>query len=281
MLADAAEPIIDTHIHIFDPTRKEGVPWPDKADAIYKPALPARYRKMVVPLGITAAVAVEASPWPADNKWLLNTVSKDPMIVGVVGNIEPGKPGFGKELEKLWRHRLFRGIRYGNIWDRDLRAGVDKPEVIADLKTLAQAELSMDSANPDPRLLEGLLRLSERVPNLRIVVDHLPKLEPWGLREMQELAKRPNVYVKVSGVLRRVDGKVPLEMSFYKDRLDAIWQLFGEDRLMYASDWPNSELWGQYPDVFRVVREYFATKSPKAQRKYFADNARKIYRLSA
>jgi hypothetical protein len=72
--AVATMPIIDTHIHLFDPTRPRGVPWPNKDDAIlYRPALPERYRKIAEPFGITGAIEVEASPWLEDNQgsWIL------------------------------------------------------------------------------------------------------------------------------------------------------------------------------------------------------------------
>src|SRR5438552_15632777 len=53
-------PIIDTHIHLFDTTRPQGVPWPSKDNAIlYKPALPRRYREIAVPLGVRGAIEVE------------------------------------------------------------------------------------------------------------------------------------------------------------------------------------------------------------------------------
>src|SRR5271157_3312870 len=97
-------PIIDTHIHLFDPTRPQGVPWPEKSDAVlYKPALPERYRKIAVPLGIKGAIEVEASPWLEDNQWVLDVAAKDAIIVGTVGDLEPGKPDFRKQLERLDR----------------------------------------------------------------------------------------------------------------------------------------------------------------------------------
>src|SRR6476659_1397024 len=105
--ADAAAqaapfPIIDTHIHLFDPTRPEGVPWPEKTNAVlYKPALPERYRKIAVPLGITGAIEVECSTWLEDNQWVLNTEAKDPIMVGTIGNLEVGKPDFQKNLERF------------------------------------------------------------------------------------------------------------------------------------------------------------------------------------
>jgi L-fuconolactonase len=67
--------------------------------------------------------------------------------------------------------------------------------------------LSLDTANPDAELLEGVVRLSDKVPGLRIVVDH-----------------PPNAFARVKGDL---------------GVLDALWGLFGEDRLLFGSDWPN------------------------------------------
>ena len=110
-------PIIDTHIHLFDTNRPQGVPWPDKNNAVlYQPALPDRYRKLAAPLGVVGAIEVEASPWLEDNQWVLDVIAKDPMIVGTIGNLEPGKPEFGKHLERFHRNPLFLGIRYGNLW---------------------------------------------------------------------------------------------------------------------------------------------------------------------
>src|SRR5579862_4641745 len=77
-VADAAGqpapvPVIDTHIHLFDTRRPQGVPWPDKNDPVlYQPALPERYRKIATPFGITGAIEVEASPWLEDNQWVLD-----------------------------------------------------------------------------------------------------------------------------------------------------------------------------------------------------------------
>ncbi|MDA1236901.1 MAG: amidohydrolase, partial [Acidobacteria bacterium] len=49
---EPAIPIIDTHIHLFDPSRPEGVPWPPSDDPVkYKTALPPRYRELTESLG--------------------------------------------------------------------------------------------------------------------------------------------------------------------------------------------------------------------------------------
>ncbi|SPE29267.1 Amidohydrolase 2 [Acidobacteriia bacterium SbA2] len=280
-------PIIDTHIHLFDPTRPQGVPWPEKGDAVlYKPALPERYRQVTKGLGIVGAIEVEASPWLEDNQWVLDVAAKDTIIVGTVGDLEPGKPDFRKNLDRFHRNPLFRGIRYGNLWNRNLGEQLSRPEFISDLKALADANLELDSANPDPALIEALVRLTDRVPSLRVVVDHLPQLNPPTEEpardayksSLRELGKRPQVYVKVSEVLQRVDGRVPTDLSFYKSRLDELWEIFGRDRLLYGSDWPNSDKWGTYPQVLSIVRDYFTSKGRAAAGKYFWKNSVEAYR---
>jgi L-fuconolactonase len=280
-------PIIDTHIHLFDPTRPQSVPWPAKDNRVlYQPALPGRYRKLAVPLGITGAIEVECSPWLEDNQWVLDVAAKDTIIVGTVGNLEPGQPEFGKQLERFHRNPLFRGIRYGNLWARRFAEEAAKPAFAADLKLLAAAGLVMDTANPDPALVETVVRLTDRVPELRLVVDHLPQCTPPSDAagraaydaNLRELGKRPQVYVKLSEVLRRIDGKVVEDAAFYRARLDELYAIFGEDRVLYGSDWPNSDQWAPYAKVLGVVREYFSGKSGAAREKYFWKNSVAAYR---
>ncbi len=275
-----AIPIIDTHIHLFDTTRPGGVPWPPKDNrALYLPALPPRYRKIAEPLGIVGAIEVEASPLLEDNQWVLDVARKDKIVVGTIGHLEPADAGFRQQLDRFRKNPLFRGIRYGNLWGRDLADELAKPDFVPGLKALAEAGMVLDTANPDPKLMDTMVRLTDRAPELRVVLDHLPQMDPRpAAASLRELAKRPQVYVKVSSVLRRVDGRVPEDLAFYKDRLDNIFELFGEDRLVYGSDWPNSDNWGPYPTVLRIVREYFTAKGRAIAEKYFWRNSQAAYR---
>jgi predicted TIM-barrel fold metal-dependent hydrolase len=151
--------------------------------------------------------------------------------------------------------------------------------VIADLKAVAVAGLTMDVANPNPRLMDSMVRVTDRVPNLRVVLDHVPQMDPASAREsLRELAKRPQVFMKGSSVLRTVDGRVPEDLAFYRPRLDELFGLFGEDRIIYGSDWPNSDNWGEYPLVLRIVREYFTAKGRAIAEKYFWRNSVAAYR---
>ena len=279
-------PIIDTHIHIYDPTRPQGVPWPPKDNPVlYKPALPERYRKLVANLGVRAAIAVECSPWLEDNQWILDRAISEFAIVGMIGNLEPGKPEFAKQLERFQRNPLFRGIRYGNLWGRNLSAELAKPAFIADLKLLANAGLTLDTADPDPALVEAVVRLTDQVPALAVVIDHLPQLDPPTGKaaldayraNLRELGKRPQVYCKFSQVLRRVNGKVPEDLRFYQPRLDELFGIFGENRVLYGSDWPNCDQWADYPVVLKLVRDYFTGKGMKIAEKYFFHNSTAAY----
>ena len=280
-------PIIDTHIHLFDTTRPQGVPYPDKNNAtLYKPALPERYRKIAQPLGVVGAIEVEASPWIEDNLWVLEVAGKDTIMVGTVGNLEPGKPEFPEYLERYHRNPLFRGIRYGNLWGRDIGTELNKPEFIAGLKLLSEANLVLDTANSRPALMEAMLRVTDKVPNLRVVIDHLPQLDPpvesQALKQyesnLRELARRPQVYVKISEVLRRVNGRVPTGLDFYRPRLDQLFDIFGEDHLLFGSDWPNADNWAPFETGLSIVREYFTGKGRAAAEKYFWKNSISAYR---
>lgn len=280
-------PIVDTHIHLFDTGRKEGVPWPPKTNPIlFKPALPARYREVVKGLGVVAAIEVEASPWLEDNQWVLDVIEKDKLMVGTIGNIDLAGKDFEKQLDRFRANPLFLGIRYGNLWGRDPGAELDKPLFRANLKSLARAGLTLDTANPRLKLLKEFVRISDLAPDLRIVLDHLPNMPaPQGDAEtreykglLKEFGQRKKVYVKVSEVLQRRGDSVPLSLSAYKDKLDEIYGAFGEDHVLYGSDWPNSDPLGTYPQVLGVVKEYFTAKGRSVAEKYFWKNSIAAYR---
>jgi L-fuconolactonase len=280
-------PIIDAHIHLFDPTRPGGVPWPEKTDtAIYKPTLPDRYMRETAMLGVVGAIAIEASPLPSDNQWLLNVARNQTVIVGIIGDLIPGTPSYMSDLERLHGDPLFLGIRYGNLWNRDLGADLENPGFIDGLKALAAAGLVLDSANPDAHLIGAIVEVAERVPELRIVIDHLPHApiptEPderdkyWA--NLRLLAGSPRVFVKLSEIPARTNGKLMTDPHFYQASLDAIWEIFGDDRILFGSDWPNSDHVATYAQTFAIVRGYMAKKSAAAREKYFWKNSVAAYK---
>lgn len=278
-------PIIDTHIHLFDPTRPQGAPYSGPRGVLPVPTYPDRYRKLAAPLGIVGAIKVEASPWIEDNLWVLEVAQRDTIIVGVIGNLEPEKPEFPEYLERYQKNPLFRGIRYGNLWKRDLARQVENPDFIGGLKLLAEAGLVLDTANPRVPLLEAVVRLTDKVPSLRVVLDHLPALEPPPApteraaydAALQELGQRPQVFVKLSQIIHRVNGQVSTELSTHKARLEALMSIFGEDRVLFGSDWPNSDGVTSLDKVLAIAKEYFDTQPQTVAEKYFWRNSVRVY----
>jgi L-fuconolactonase len=280
----AAIPIIDTHIHLFDPTRPQGAPYTGPPGVPVEPSLPPRYRKLAAPLGIVGAVKIEASPWVEDNLWVLEVAERDPIIVGVVGNLEPDKPDFGEMLGRYHKNPLFRGIRYGNLWGRDITKQADNPAFIDGLKLLQQADLVLDTANPRVELLQAFVKITDKVPDLRVVLDHLPSLDPTPDTErayddaLRQLQQRPRIFAKLSAVIHRVNGKVSTELAPYRDRLAQLIARFGEDRIVFGSDWPNSDGVAPLDNVVGVVREFFQDQPRSIAEKYFWKNSLAAYK---
>ena len=282
--AEIAAPsrIIDTHTHFYDPTRPQGVPWPSKSETLlYRRVLPNDLRRVAEGLPLAGTVVVEASPWLEDNQWLLDLAKDEPLIVGVVGHLEPGGPAFKDHVLRFAKNRLFRGIR---LDEKTIAAGLTAKAFVADLERLADADLEIDAIG-DNALLSHLVTLSDRVPQLRIVINHLPfdPLADEGAARkarsaLRELGRRPNVFAKVSGVLRRVNGRVPDAASFYRQSLDPLWDAFGIDRLVYGSNWPVSDLLAPYSTVLKVVREYFTARGVEATERYFWKNSMMAYK---
>jgi L-fuconolactonase len=281
----AKTPVIDTHIHLFDPNRPGGVPWPEKTDtALYKAALPDRFARIARPFGVVGAIVIEASPLASDNDWVLRMAANHPIIVGMVGDLIPATGTYQKDLERLHANPLFLGIRYGNLWGRDLGLDAKKPDFLPGLKMLADRGLVLDSANPDVNLIRSISGVADHIPELRIVIDHLPSAavppatrdEYWSL--LRQLAKNKNVFVKLSEVaLALSEQTAPVAPSFNHDRLEELWNVFGEDHVLYASDWPNSDHHATYEETFSIVRDYVAAKGPVAAEKFFWKNSVAAY----
>jgi L-fuconolactonase len=261
------------------------VPWPDKNDSVlYRRVLPADYRALSDPLGVTGTVVVEASAWVDDNQWILDLAAADPFIIGFVGNLKPGKPEFRKDLNRFAKNRLYRGIRIGG---GDVKAALERSEVLEDLRRLSDHDLSLDVLiGPDG--VADVVALAGKLPDLRIVIDHCANVpiqegQPPGgwVDGIVACHYKPNVFMKVSGLVEgtgRTHGDAPKDVMPYRRVLDTIWGAFGEDRVIYGSNWPVSERFASLATVQRLVESYFDEKGGVAADKYFRKNATRVYK---
>jgi L-fuconolactonase len=191
----------------------------------------------------------------------------------MIGNLDPLKPEFREYLERYHRNKLFLGIRYGNVWEnQNLVMAVDRPDFIDNMKAFAQTGLTLEVANPRLDLIDATVRLTDKVPTLRVVLGHLQALAlptaPEVLKSysdnLKELKKR-NVYVKISGLHgARPNPQAPFDPALYKPVLDFIWDIFGEDLLVYA---------GRNKTALEIMQSYFTAKGPSAAEKFFWKNS--------
>jgi len=270
--SDPAIPIIDSHFHLYDQTRPQGAPFPFQPNQ--PPFLAKDFRESAIPLGIVGGIKVEASPWVEDNLWVLMMIESEPMIVGMVGNLDPVKPEFREYLDRYRKNTLFLGIRYGNVWkEHDIVSAVHKAEFIDNMKAFAETGLTLEVANPRLDLVEASLRLKDKVPGLRMVLGHLQALAlPTDAavlkayeNNLRELKQR-GAFVKVSGLhrARTATPGTPFDPAAYKPVMDFIYDIFGEDLLVYS---------GRNKAALDILMAYFLAKGRPAAEKYFWKNS--------
>lgn len=287
--AAAAQPaaeVIDTHTHFYDPTRPGGVPWPTQDDRLlYRPVLPAEYRRLAAPLGVTGTVVVEASPRVEDNDWLLSLAKDDPFLLGVVGRLLPSDANFGRHLARLAADPKFVGIR---VTADEVRASRTDRDQLDRLKALADTGRTLDVNGGHEAFTEAAW-LAGRLPSLRIVVNHLgnPLIDgrappaAW-LAALKAAAEAKTVWCKLSAFAdstRRREQRAPADPAFYRPVLDAAWAAFGADRLVFGTNWPVSDHYAPLARVVALATEFVKAKGDAGYRKVMAANAREAYRL--
>jgi len=278
------EGVIDSHVHFYDPDIRGGLVWPDRGSTLYRQVLPKHLMAQKTYSPILGVIIVEASPIVWHNDWLLELSRGDGLIKGVVGNLTPGEADFRAHLETYRQNRLFRGIRINSIRLIQLL----EKESLADLKLLSEARLSLDVLG-GPEALPAIAKLARAIPSLTIVVDHLGNVpitsqappKDW-VEGMKAFAQFENVYCKVSGLMEngRIDQKpAPTESNFYRSYLDVVWESFGEDRLMFGSNWPVCEIAGEYETVQHIALDYISEKGRVASKKFASANTLSAYRV--
>ena len=262
-------PLIETTLHLYDPSRPQGVPYgPDPAGMS-----PAKYRTKMVP-GVVGVVVCECSPWIEDNLWLLEECARDPIMVGVIGNLRPTDADYPQYVERFAKNPLYRGIRYGNIWGYDLTRQSADPAFMGGLKLLADADLVLDVANPTLDLLQTVVRINDKVPNLRIVVDHLGGFYPTVDEQpavravLREYAQRPAIYGKITAFGMGQTPAPPMTLAANRDRVGPFLEAFGEDRVI-GGTWSAQSM--------PLYREMFAGRRAAAE-KFFWKNSARAYK---
>lgn len=287
--AAARQRILDTHVHFWDPARPEGIAWPKPDDKLlHRRIMPADYVAALGGAQVDGVIVVEASARLEDNQWLLDLASREPLIAGVVGHLEPGAPEFARQVKRFAANPIFRGIRIGG---GGVGKKLDDAVFMSAMRTLADKGLTLDVIG-NASMLAPVAKLAAQLPAMPIVLNHLAAPgdpakgipEDW-LAGMRTVGAQKNVYCKVSGLveLTKKDepGKSPTSLDHYRKLLEAAWTAIGPERLVYGSNWPVCERGASLPAVQALALEFLSLKGRDATERICWSNARAAYRLSS
>ena len=274
--------VIDSHQHFwrFDPVRDAWIT--GEMSAIRRDFLPGDLTAELDACGVDATIAVQADQSEAETEFLLGLAEGNDRIAGVVGWVDLRSPSVEKRLEYFSRRKKLCGVRHIAQAEADDRflVGADFVRGVGLLKRFG---LTYDILIY-PRQLRAAIELAGRLPEQRFVVDHLAKpeiktgkIEPWaGL--LREIAANPNVYCKISGIVTEADWK-NWKPEHFEPYLDVVFDSFGEERVMFGSDWPVCLVAASYAQVKEIVASYVAQRAPDAKGKVFGGTAGNFYRV--
>jgi L-fuconolactonase len=273
-------PRIDSHMHVWQLSRGDyGWLTPDLAP-IYRDFKIDDVRSSWEQAGIDYAILVQAAPTLEETRYLLSVAESEPKVKGVVGWIDMMALHAIDDLERLASKKLLRGIR-PMLQDIPDDEWMLKAELAPVYRAIVDLGLCFDALIL-PRHLPNLLRLIERHPDLKIVVDHGAKppigerLDSWQ-KDLAHVAEIPHVHCKFSGLVtecREHASKTALR-AVAQDLLE----LFGPERLMFGSDWPVCTLRTTYLQWWQWAQELTDHLAPHQKSALFGGTAQRFYGL--
>lgn len=205
--------------------------------------------------GFEGTIAVQAREMSVETSDLLALAAEHPIIKGVVGWLDLCCPFVEDDLDRHRGMPLLKGLRM-LIHDRPDPDFAMSNAHVRGVSLLERYGLTYDLLIR-PKHLPAAIRLVDRLPNQKFVVDHIAKPRVDGevpavwRRGMMAIAERPNVWCKLSG-LGTLDGG-PCDVTRF---LDVVVGAFGADRCMIGSDWPVSTLAMDFQQTMKVVEDW-------------------------
>lgn len=273
--------MIDTHQHLLYPDRFR-YDWTSGLPALQGNFRLEEYRLAAKECGITQTLFMEVDvPWKeaASEAAFFCSLAEDPAnrIAGVVAACRPENENFAAQLE-LTAHPRLVGYR------RILHTQPDELSVLPlfreNIRRLGAAGLTFDlCVLPRQHLLAG--KLVDACPETRFILDHcgIPPiasgdLNPWRA-SLRELARRPNLACKISGIIAYAAGEITAAML--RPVIEHTIECFGWDRVVWGGDWPVCNLTRDLHTWINLLREVLAGSSEDERAKLYDLNARAIY----
>lgn len=278
---------IDAHHHFWRYTPAE-YGWIDEPMAsIRRDFLPADLAWEMRGAQIDAVISVQARQSVEETDFLLDHAAAHPWIAGVVGWLPLIDPGIGALLDRYAANPRLRGLRH--ILQAEPDAYMERPDFNAGLALLRTHNLTYDILIFHPQLAAAI-RLVDRHPEQIFVLDHIAKpairegtpeagtMEPWAT-QMREMARRPNVFCKLSGVVTEADYA---HWSYEQilPWMEAVLDAFTPQRMLFGSDWPVCRVATSYCGWVETVERFAAGLSADERDALFHRNAVRAYRLA-
>ena len=273
---------IDAHHHLWRYSVAE-YGWIDESmQGLRRDFLPADLQAEIAAAGVDATVAVQARQTLEETRWLLDLAHRNACIAGVVGWAPIAGREFAPILEELQADSKLKGLRHV-LQDEPDDAYALREDFQRGLKRLEGTGLVYDILIY-ARHLPVAVQLVDRHPNQIFVLDHLAKpriaaqeLSPWR-EDLRELAKRPNVVCKISGMATEADWQ-RWTLADLEPYLATALECFGPQRLLAGSDWPVCTVATPYPRWWNTLRQWAAPLSAQEQVAIFGGNAARVYQL--
>lgn len=273
---------IDAHHHLWR-YRAADYPWIGKnMGALKRDFLPADLAPELAGAGIRGTVVVQACQSLEETEWLLSVVKDSKFIKGVVGWAPIASPVFPECLEGLRAHEGLKGLRHV-IQDEPDPHFMQREDFHRGISALADTGLVYDLLVFE-RQLPSALEFVDRHPRQIFVLDHIGKprikdelMEPWR-RNIFEMARRENVYCKLSGMVTEAEWSC-WSIENLRPYFDAILEAFGPSRLMAGSDWPVCLLASGYGACFETLDKLTASLSESERELIFGAVASDVYHL--
>ena len=279
--------MIDSHHHFFDPARRD-YPWmTGGAAALRRRFGPEDLRPLLVAAGVEATVLVQTVGEVAETREFLATAAETDFVAGVVGWVDLTAPDVAATIAALRSGpggEYLVGIRH-QVHDEADPEWLLRDDVGRGLGAVAEAGLVYDLL-VRPRELPAATALTRRFPDLRFVVDHLAKppiasgeWEAWAAL-MAGFAGQEHVACKLSGMVTEAGPNwTPERLLPY---VETVLRVFGDERVMFGSDWPVCTLAASYGDVvgaLRAVLEILGPFTPGITANVWGGNAARWYGL--
>ena len=272
---------IDAHHHLWKYNAAEYGWITPEMRVIRRDFLPQDLEPLMHHFDIEGTVVVQARQTLEETTWLLDLAGQHSLIRGVVGWV-PLTDGAGvkRSLERFAGNHKLRGIRHVVQDEADPRFILRK-DFNEGVGVLREFGLRYDVLIFE-RQLPAAIEFIDRHPNQTFILDHVAKprikdrvLSPWD-GNMRELAKRQNVYCKLSGMVTEADPQswTPQELQPY---IDVVLAAFGPRRIMYGSDWPVMLLAGDYARWYRTVNLAIAKLSKAEQDRIMGGTSAEAY----